>query len=130
MPCYVHLTAKDGTEFVLANAHIVDGSKKDAAANITAKIPESAPEGKDRFKIQAIRNMLTSLVAPAASQEEAASGKPPPVVVLAGDFNSEQAQVENAIEGLVVPNLRHERLCFEFVGLQKEALKKLSADKK
>ena len=72
--------------------------------------------------------MLTSLVAPAASQEEAASGKPPPVVVLAGDFNSEQAQVENAIEGLVVPNLRHERLCF--VGLQKEALKKLSAKKR
>ena len=102
MLCQVHLTAKDGTEFVLANAHIVDGSRKDDAANINARIPGSGPEGKDRFKIQATRNMLTSLVAPAASQEEAVSGKPPPVVVLAGDFNSEQAQVESAIEGAMM----------------------------
>ena len=71
--------------FILANAHINDGYKKDTKANINTRIPGADNDAKGRFKIRAIRNMLASLVNPAASQEKS-QGKPP-VVVLAGDFN-------------------------------------------
>jgi len=69
--------------------------------------------------------MLASLVTPAASQEES-QGKPP-VVVLAGDFNSQKAHVTEAIQTLIVPGLRHERLCF--VGMDEMHLPRLKTDK-
>ena len=124
LACQVHLTAKDGTRFILANAHINDGSKRDRTANINARIPGAA-DAQTRFKIRAIRNMLASLVGLAASQGES-QGKPP-VIVLAGDFNSQQAQVTEAIQGLIVPGLKHERM--HFVGMDKLHLCKLKTVK-
>ena len=80
------LVAQDGTPFILATAHIKDGSKDDKKLNIKSEIPGKDHE-KETFKIKAIRNMLATLImmrpaTPAVSQGKAL------VVGLAGDLNS------------------------------------------
>ena len=49
------------------------------------------------------------------------------MVVLAGDCNSQKARATAAIQTLIVPGLRHERLCF--VGMDEMHLPRLKTDK-
>ena len=92
------LMARDGTPFICANAHLKDGSKADKTQNIRTKIPKP----KDKFKIQAIRNMLsqlTNMPTPAVSQGSSKT----PVVVLAGDLNSLRNVVDEAVSNFICP---------------------------
>ena len=77
------LVAQDGTPFILATAHIKDGSKDDKKLNIKSEIPGD----KETFKINAIRNMLATLIMMRPATPAVSQGKKP-VVVLAGDLNS------------------------------------------
>ena len=77
------MVAQDGTHFILATAHIKDGSKDDQKLNMKTEIPGD----KEKFKIKAIRNMLATLVMMRPATPAVSQGKTF-AVGLAGDLNS------------------------------------------